>query len=122
VGGPQPPTWIYLVTLGGLNATLAYDGLPAASVIHLRYAVDPIVPWRGMAPLQAAVLVVEAGDWVVAADWQAKRLGANPPAAMVDLAAHASNAVYAVSGMNPAVFAAAQGTRAGKPTHRCSTR
>ena len=57
VGGlPSPDTWRYRVTAGGPSQTVTYAGLDAASVCHFRYSVDPVSPWRGVGPIQAAWL------------------------------------------------------------------
>ena len=55
-GGPFPDEWEYRLTLGGPSRTATYDVVPAASVLHFRYAVDPSRPWRGNSPLQVAAL------------------------------------------------------------------
>ena len=44
------------MTLGGPSRTVTYDDVPAASVLHFRYAVDPSSPWRGNGPLAVANL------------------------------------------------------------------
>ena len=49
-GGPFPDGWEYRLTLGGPSRTITYDFVPAASVLHFRYAVDPSTPWRGNGP------------------------------------------------------------------------
>ena len=49
-GGPHPDSWEYLVTLSGPSETRTRT-LPASRVLHLRYAVDPAYPWRGLSPL-----------------------------------------------------------------------
>ena len=104
---------------GGPDTTLTYDGLPAASVIHLRYAVDPAGPGAGSdrcgpRPRPAGSVPRSRVRWPTK---RAKRLGANPPAALVNLAANASNEVHAACGVNPADFTAAQGT-AGREAYR----
>ena len=57
-GGPDPESWEYDLTLGGPSETVSLS-LPAASVLHLRYASDPETPWRGTGPLQVAYLAGE---------------------------------------------------------------
>ena len=165
-GGPNPDTWIYQLTLSGPGRTLTYNHVPAAAVVHLRYAYDVARPWRGIGPLQAAALagklsaettaaladessgprgglipvptdgeddtvaklrqdignmrgqyaLVESGDWGNvgggAAQWQPARLGASPPAALVELAKTATAEIYAACGVNPAVFTDSLGTAA----------
>ena len=166
-GGPDPATWSYQVTLGGPGQTLTYNGLPASAVIHVRYAVDPARPWKGIGPIQAASLagrlsaetaaaladessgprgnllpipgvdgddstvanlkadirtlggkaaLVEGGDLgsgqTVRNAWEPQRVGAAPPAALVELVRTASAEIYAACGVNPAVFTDSQGTAA----------
>ena len=57
-GGPDPESWQYDLTLGGPSESVSLS-LPAASVLHLRYASDPETPWRGTGPLQVAYLAGE---------------------------------------------------------------
>ena len=40
----------------GPSRTVTYDFVPAASVLHFRYAVDASTPWRGNGPVQVAAL------------------------------------------------------------------
>ena len=170
-GGPNPDTWIYQLSLSGPGRTATYNHVPAAAVVHLRYAYDAARPWRGIGPLQAAALagrlsaettsaladessgprggllaiptdgeddtvknlrqdirnmrgqyaLVEAGDWGAPgggrAQWQPARLGASPPAALVELAKTATAEIYAACGVNPAIFTDASGT-AGREAYR----
>ena len=39
-------------------------------------------------------------------DWQAKRIGASPPEALIALAKHSSNEIYAACGLSPSLFTA----------------
>ena len=55
-GDPDPDSWEYRLTLGGPSRTVTHDYVPAASVLHFRYAVDPSTPWRGNGPVQVAAL------------------------------------------------------------------
>ena len=55
-GGPFSEEWEYRLTLGGPSRTVTYDFVPAASVLHFRYAVDPARPWRGNGPVEVAAL------------------------------------------------------------------
>ena len=57
-GGHNPDTWEYELTLPGPSETMTLS-LPAESVLHLRYAVDPELPYRGIGPLQVATLAGE---------------------------------------------------------------
>ena len=65
-GGPDPSSWGYELTLPGPSGTVSYD-VPAAAVIHLRYATDPEHPWRGVGPLAVAYLAGELSAETVAA-------------------------------------------------------
>ena len=55
-GDPDPDSWEYNLTLGGPSRTFTHNHVPAAGVLHFRYAVDPSRPWRGNSPLQVATL------------------------------------------------------------------
>ena len=55
-GGPNPSTWEYNLMLNGPSGTISYTGVGADSVIHIKYAVDPVEPWRGNAPMDVARL------------------------------------------------------------------
>ena len=55
-GGPDPSTWEYTLTLGGPSKTVTHEFVPAASVLHFRYAVDAATPWRGNGPIAVANL------------------------------------------------------------------
>ena len=55
-GGPFPEEWEYRLTLGGPSKTVTHDFVPAASVLHFRYAVDASTPWRGNGPIAVANL------------------------------------------------------------------
>ena len=52
-GRPDPTSWSYQCHLVGPDATEVVT-VPAAGVLHCRYAVDPMEPWRGLGPLQFA--------------------------------------------------------------------
>ena len=54
-GGHDPSSWVYRVDLPGPSVT-ASRRYPAASVIHVRFAVHPSSPWRGVSPLEWARL------------------------------------------------------------------
>ena len=55
-GGPYPEEWNYTLTLGGPSKTVTHEFVPAASVLHFRYAVDASTPWRGNGPIAVAAL------------------------------------------------------------------
>jgi len=52
-GSADPSSWRYRVSEYGPQST-RHRVLPAASVLHFRYLSDPIRPWAGVGPLQAA--------------------------------------------------------------------
>ena len=63
--------------------------------------------------LKGQVALIETKDWGGAAgggevDGKPQRVGPNPPASMVELAAHASAEVWAACGFNPAIFESGQ--------------
>ena len=55
-GGSDPGAWTYEVTKSGPSSVGTRRRVPAAAVVHFRYAVDPAHPWRGLGPLQFASL------------------------------------------------------------------
>ena len=55
-GGPDPSTWRYRLTLIGPSRTFTHDDVPAASVLHFKYGVDPARPFAGRGPIQVAAL------------------------------------------------------------------
>ena len=68
-----------------------------------------------------SVLLVELGDWgnvgAAKADggFRVQRLGAGPPAPLVDQAEASANAIYAAVGVNPSVFTARKARRQERP-------
>ena len=52
-GTDDPASWLYRVTLNGPDSTRVVT-LPAASVVHVRYAAPASQPWKGRSPLQLA--------------------------------------------------------------------
>ena len=54
-GGADPNDWTYRVSEYGPSSTYSRL-LPAAAVLHVRYLTDPIRPWCGVGPLQAATI------------------------------------------------------------------
>ena len=50
IGPPDPAAWRYRVdTFGPTDHVTSY--VPAAAVLHFKYAVDPVRPWLGIPPL-----------------------------------------------------------------------
>ena len=52
-GPPDPSAWWYRVDLFGPSGNTSIR-VPAAAVVHCRYAHDPANPWLGVGPLQFA--------------------------------------------------------------------
>ena len=52
-GDADPASWLYLCTLNGPSTSRAIT-LPAASVVHVKYAPHPSRPWRGRSPMMMA--------------------------------------------------------------------
>ena len=59
-GLADPSTWTYRATLTGPSYTHTWDNLPASDILHFRWAVDPLEPWRGISPMQASRLTGRA--------------------------------------------------------------
>ena len=55
VGGDDPETWVYRLSLAGPTRQTTFENVPGAGVVHIRYSSDT-QPWRGIGPLQAAHL------------------------------------------------------------------
>ena len=53
-GSDDPASWLYRVTLSGPSSTRTFT-LPAASVLHVRYAPHPSQPWAGRSPVRLAI-------------------------------------------------------------------
>ena len=53
-GSDDERTWIYRCDLSGPDATRTVT-LPAASVVHVRYAAPASQPWKGRSPVQLAI-------------------------------------------------------------------
>ena len=49
-GGPAAGGWRYTVTTSGPSSSVT-EVMPAAGVVHVRYATRPGEPWRGRSPL-----------------------------------------------------------------------
>ena len=72
--------------------------------------------------LKGQLAFVEGGDWDRPgdgrpADWMPRRIGADPPDALVNQATLATNEVFAACGVNPAILMQSQGT-AGREAYR----
>ena len=52
-GGPAPAGWRYTVTTSGPSSSVT-EVMPAAGVVHVRYATRPGELWRGRSPLSFA--------------------------------------------------------------------
>ena len=53
-GSDDPGSWKYRLTLSGPDTSRTFT-LPAASVLHVRYAPHPSRPWAGRSPVRLAV-------------------------------------------------------------------
>ena len=53
-GDSDPNSWMYLCTLNGPSRSTSIT-LPAASVVHVRYAPHPSRPWAGRSPVELAM-------------------------------------------------------------------
>ena len=53
-GDADPASWTYLCTLNGPSRSTSIT-LPAASVLHVRYAPHPSRPWAGRSPVENAM-------------------------------------------------------------------
>ena len=62
-GGPRPASWIYRVQLAGPSG-MSWQTHTAASVLHLRWQVDPARPWAGVSPLQRASDTGSLSGWL----------------------------------------------------------
>ena len=171
-GAWDPAAWTYRLTIPGPDTYTTRSAVPSASVVHVRAAVDPDRPWRGIGPVQSATLagrllaaltaalgdeaagprgsllpvpktdgddatvtalkgdlkrlggdmaLVEsmADEWQAGASggsrsagWEPRRVGANPPAALVSLLETAGRDVLAACGISPALFSGGDGTAA----------
>ena len=105
-GGPNPAGWTYQLYESGPSHQVTRNGVPAASVVHVRLNVDPAQPWRGFAPL---VLANQSG-----------RLSAETVKALADESSTARGTLLPlpVDGQDPTVTALKQDLRtmAGKLT------
>ena len=52
-GGPDERSWWYRADLQGPSGSTSRT-VPSAAALHVRYAVDPSRPWRGLSPLESA--------------------------------------------------------------------
>ena len=63
-GGTRPDSWRYVVELPLPQGSVVKRTLPAESVLHLRYAVRPSAPWRGVSPLGMAAETRALATWI----------------------------------------------------------
>ena len=170
---PRPETWRYRLTLAAPSGSRLRT-LPAAGVVHVRYARDHRRPWAGLSPLTVAartgrlaaalelalgdeatgpvgqlaivppvreetgaatdplaglrsdmaklrggLAMVEGGDWGnldagarPREDWRVSRIGAAPPAALVELRGAVESTVLAALGIPAALHGNASATAA----------
>ena len=167
-GAADPERWRYRLNLSGPSRLTTINGVGAESVIHLRYTSSAARPWRGIGPVQAALIggqlsaevgqaladeaagirgnvlpipkdpddtvedltaklkalrgstaLVEStaagwgGDDMRTApkhDWRPERLGANPPASLVELHKVATAEILASCGVPIELIELAPGT------------
>ena len=160
VYGPSAESdWLYRCYEHGPSSSTSVT-IPSAGVLHLRYAVSHVAPWRGISPLQWASstgalasnlegrlseelsapvgliipmpqgegdasdltddisklkgypTVVETaystGDPATrpAADWRARRIGADPPESLQGIRDSAGQSILAACGVPPSLFVA----------------
>lgn len=55
-GDPDPDSWTYRLYMAGPSYQVNRMEVPASAVVHIRYAVHPVQPWRGLGPIQLATL------------------------------------------------------------------
>ena len=53
IGGPAEDGWFYRADLYGPSGSSSRT-VPSAAALHVRYAVDPSRPWKGLSPLASA--------------------------------------------------------------------
>ena len=59
-GSYDPDSWTYRVELPGPSDNVSRS-LPASSVVHVRFAVHPSSPWKGVSPLEFAATTGQLG-------------------------------------------------------------
>ena len=59
-GGPDPDSWVYLVSIPGPSTTISKT-ISGERVIHVRYAADPLQPWQGRSPIAIASATTKVG-------------------------------------------------------------
>ena len=47
-GGADPESWVYRVSLAGPGRQSAFENIPAAGVVNIRYTSETTRPWRGV--------------------------------------------------------------------------
>ena len=62
-GGPTRASWYYRCAMVGPSST-SWHTRSAASVLHLRWLVDPTRPWAGISPLQHASDTASLSAWL----------------------------------------------------------
>ena len=61
LGSDDPESWLYQLTLNGPTSSRTIT-VPAASVVHIRYAPHPSRPWSGRSPVQLAIDTARAAS------------------------------------------------------------
>lgn len=55
-GNEDPASWVYTINVGGPTTTAIRKKVSADRILHLRHSQDPENHWRGIGPVQSAVL------------------------------------------------------------------
>ena len=85
-GAYAPSSWLFRATLSGPPSITQRSNVPAAGVLHLRYAFEARRPWQGIGPLQF-------GTWRAGCRpkrprrWPTKRAGRGVPCCLSPLTA-----------------------------------
>ena len=129
LGGEDPASWTYRVSLAGPGEQTAFENIPAAGVVHVRYSSDTTTPWRGDDPeidlLKGDIKALGGGLAFVesqadqfgsgpttnpSSGWQLRRLGADIPSGSIEAARLAFSEVVAACGLSVALWDDSTGT------------
>ena len=94
------------------------SGMPTGGFLPLPIPGDDPTTTKlkqDIATLAGEIATVEAGNWGGAAgggmaSWKVERVGADPPAALVELATVATGEIYSACGLSPSLFGDGDGT------------
>ena len=129
LGGEDPASWTYRVSLAGPGEQTAFENIPAAGVVHVRYSSDTTTPWRGDDPeidlLKGDIKALGGGLAFVesqadqfgsgpttnpSSGLQLRRLGADIPSGSIEAARLAFSEVVAACGLSVALWDDSTGT------------